>query len=45
MPHPVYGEMRWLCILNPSAQTFEIQLIFLLMKAYTLDVARHAKKL
>ena len=22
MPHPVYGSMFWLCVLNPSAETF-----------------------
>jgi Family of unknown function (DUF6194) len=23
MPHPVYGKMFWVCVLNPSATTFE----------------------
>jgi hypothetical protein len=23
MPHPVYGKMHWVCVLNPSAATFE----------------------
>ncbi len=23
MPHPVYAWMSWVCVLNPSAQTFE----------------------
>jgi hypothetical protein len=23
MPHPVYGSMNWICVLNPSAATFE----------------------
>ncbi len=23
MPHPVYGSMHWVCVLNPSAETFE----------------------
>jgi hypothetical protein len=23
MPHPVYGQMHWLCVLNPSEATFE----------------------
>jgi uncharacterized protein DUF6194 len=22
MPHPVYGKMHWVCVLNPSAETF-----------------------
>ncbi len=23
MPHPVYGRQSWVCVLNPSAETFE----------------------
>ena len=23
MPHPVYGKMHWVCVLNPSPETFE----------------------
>lgn len=23
MPHPVYGKMHWVCVLNPGAETFE----------------------
>jgi hypothetical protein len=23
MPHPVYGKMYWVCVLNPSAETFQ----------------------
>jgi hypothetical protein len=23
LPHPVYGWMGWICVLNPSAKTFE----------------------
>jgi len=23
MPHPVYGKMYWVCVLNPSAEAFE----------------------
>lgn len=23
LPHPVYGTMHWVCVLNPSAATFE----------------------
>ncbi len=23
LPHPVYGRMHWVCVLNPSAATFE----------------------
>jgi hypothetical protein len=24
MPHPVYGHLRWVCVLNPSDATFEM---------------------
>lgn len=23
MPHPMYGSMYWMCVLNPSAKTYE----------------------
>jgi hypothetical protein len=29
MPHPVYGSMFWICVLNPSDETFEIVKPFL----------------
>ena len=29
MPHPVYGSMFWLCVLNPSADTFLVLQPFL----------------
>jgi uncharacterized protein DUF6194 len=33
MPHPVYGKMHWVCVLNPSAATLEAMLP-LLAEAY-----------
>ncbi|MDD9908241.1 MAG: DUF6194 family protein [Ahrensia sp.] len=24
MPHPIYGWMSWMCVLNPSRRTFEL---------------------
>jgi hypothetical protein len=39
MPHPVYGQMFWLCVLNPSTPTFE-SLRPLLAEAYELSVKR-----
>ena len=33
MPHPIYGWMGWMCILNPSIATFD-KLFPLLEKAY-----------
>jgi hypothetical protein len=39
MPHPVYGSQSWICVLNPSAGTFE-RLKPLLREAYQIAVAR-----
>jgi hypothetical protein len=39
MPHPVYGRQSWLCVLNPSAETFE-RMKPLLREAYEIAVAR-----
>lgn len=44
MPHPVYGKMYWVCILNPSAATFENTVRPLLAEAYALDVAKHMRR-
>ncbi len=43
MPHPVYGPQSWLCVLNPSADTFE-QLKPLLREAYEVAVRRVARR-
>jgi hypothetical protein len=43
MPHPVYGWMSWLCVLNPSATTFET-VKPLLGEAYDLAVTKFAKR-
>jgi hypothetical protein len=42
LPHPVYGQMHWLCALNPSEATFH-QLRELLAEAYDLAAKRNAK--
>ncbi|WP_020468247.1 DUF6194 family protein [Zavarzinella formosa] len=39
MPHPVYGKMYWICVLNPSEETF-IALKTLLAEAYDLSAKR-----
>jgi Family of unknown function (DUF6194) len=39
MPHPVYAAQSWLCVLNPSPQTFE-QVKPLLAEAYDRAVRR-----
>jgi hypothetical protein len=44
MPHPVYGRMYWVCILNPSDEAFESQVRPLLAEAYELAVSKYDKK-
>jgi len=34
MPHPVYAKQHWVCVLNPSAATFERYLRPMLAEAY-----------
>lgn len=41
MPHPAYGKQWWMCVLNPSLETFE-KVKPLLADAYSKVVARHA---
>jgi hypothetical protein len=43
MPHPVYAPQSWVCVLNPSAVTFQI-VQRLLAEAYDIAVAMHAKR-
>ena len=43
MPHPVYGSMYWLCVLNPSAETFENAVRPLLAEAYETAVKKRTK--
>ena len=44
MPHPVYGRQYWVCVLNPSAATFQTVVQPLLAEAYDLDVRKHVKR-
>lgn len=41
MPHPVYGRMYWVCVLNPSDETFAQDVQPLLAEAYALAVSKH----
>jgi hypothetical protein len=43
IPHPVYGWMSWVSVLNPSAATFEA-VKPLLWGAYRLAVDKFAKR-
>lgn len=42
MPHPVYGMMFWVCVLNPSNATFE-SIKPLLAEAFDTAAKRYAK--
>ena len=44
MPHPIYGQMYWVCVLNPSAETFATVVQPLLAEAYQLAVGRYGKR-
>lgn len=44
LPHPVYGRMYWLCILNPSNETFENHIKGLLTEAYQAAVNKQATR-
>lgn len=43
MPHPIYGKMHWLCVLNPSEATFET-VKPLLAEAYERSVRQQREK-
>ena len=43
MPHPVYARQSWVCVLNPSPETFE-EVKPLLAEAYARAAARHARR-
>jgi len=43
MPHPEYGKMYWVCVVNPSAATFET-VKPLLAEAYDMAVKKQAKR-
>ncbi|HEY6408259.1 MAG TPA: DUF6194 family protein [Ktedonobacteraceae bacterium] len=44
MPHPVYGRMYWVCVLNPSDETFETKVQPLLTEAYELAVSKRKRR-
>jgi hypothetical protein len=43
MPHPVYAPQLWVCVLNPSAETFET-VKPLLAEAYAIVTKRYASR-
>ncbi len=44
LPHPVYGRMYWVSVLNPSEETFEMKVRSLLAEAYELAVSKYNKQ-
>ena len=43
MPHPAYARQSWVCVLNPSPETFEA-VKPLLAEAYSRVATRHANR-
>lgn len=43
LPHPVYAWMSWICVLNPSQETFE-QIKPLITEAYEYSKEKYRKK-
>jgi hypothetical protein len=43
MPHPAYGRQSWVCILNPTPETFEA-VKPLLAEAYARAVSQYARR-
>ncbi len=44
LPHPVYGRQHWVCVLNPSAATFDQVVRPLLDEAYALAARKRARR-
>ena len=44
MPHPVYGRMYWVCVLNPSEETLETKVQPLLTEAYDVAVSKYKRQ-
>ncbi len=41
LPHPVYGGANWVCVLNPTATTFEEKVAPLIREAYDRAVRQY----
>ena len=44
MPHPEYAPQSWICVLNPSDDTFQHRVRPLLAEAYDIAVQRHGRR-
>jgi hypothetical protein len=45
MPHPVYGRMSWVCVLNPSDETFDEVVKPLLAEAYARVARTYSRRM
>ena len=43
MPHPIYASLAWVCVVSPSAETFE-QLKLLIAEAHRIAADRYARR-
>jgi hypothetical protein len=43
LPHPVYAAQRWICILNPSTETWEREVVPLIALAHDRLAAQRAR--
>lgn len=43
MPHPVYGWMSWICVLNPSKSTYSKLQLFI-AEGYKLALEKYSKR-
>jgi hypothetical protein len=41
IPHPVYGRMYWVCVLNPGEETFETTVRPLLAEAHDIAAGKY----
>jgi len=44
LPHPVYATQNWVCVLTPSATTFETVVVPLLDEAYEFAARKHTNQ-
>lgn len=44
LPHPVYGFMSWVCVLNPSPETFQTTVQAYLAEAHAQAASRFARR-
>lgn len=43
IPHPVYAWMGWVCVLNPTEETFR-EFMLLIQEAYELGIKKYKNR-